>query len=143
MLAELNALKSRLESLPELVDFSHTFEYKKVSNALRMPILTYEFITANCFPTNDITAILISIQNRDTNVDKEPAIIYINSIAETIKKNLFFNKSLLHRTNDQGAIILDTRKPISITPDIDSPHPFFECGVLVNLVTHTNYLNER
>ena len=142
MLAELNALKSRLESLPELADFSHTFEYKKASNALRMPILTYEVMAVNSNATNERTAIGISIQTRDVNTDRTPAIIEIMGIAEIIKNNLFLNKSILHKTNNQGAIILDTDKSISINIDINSPHPFFECGVLVNLITYTNYLNK-
>jgi hypothetical protein len=140
MLAELNALKSRLESLPELADFSHTFEYKNASNALRMPILTYEVMAVNSNATNERTAIGISIQIK--NLDKSAGIIEIMGIAEAIKNNLFLNKSLLHRTNNQGAIILDTDKPISINIDINSPHPFFECGVLVNLITYMNYLSK-
>lgn len=127
MLAELNAVKSRLETLEGLEAFNHTFDYKKATNALNFPVITYEIVTSISETAREKNSIGISVQMKDT--DKSAGIIAILEIAELIRNSFLTNKSLGNR------IVVDIAQKIEITPDITIPHPFFECGILLHLIT--------
>ena len=127
MLAELNAVKSRLETLEGLEAFNHTFDYKKATNALNFPVITYEIVTSVSEAVREKNSIGISVQMKDT--DKANGVIAILEIAELIRNSFLKTKYFENR------IAVDMSQKIEIAPDITIPHPFFECGILLHLIT--------
>lgn len=127
MLAELNAVKSRLESLNELAAFRHAFDYKKATNVVNFPVITYEIVASVSETAREKNSVGISVQMKDT--DKANGVIAILEIAELIRNSFLKNRVLGNK------IAVDISQKIEITPDITIPHPFFECGILLHLIT--------